>query len=98
MTTKRGSHVARTARSGGIQRSTVVRSREPLSVRFLLAALAAFATLAIWRYEVLWLPPYYETAMGLFREADFLAATDFDYLRLRFHEPPGNVGGAYAYM
>jgi len=59
---------------------------------------AFFAALVAWRFEVVFSPPYYETALGLFREADFLAETNFDYRRLRFDEAVGNDGGPYVYM
>lgn len=60
--------------------------------------LVFFVLLLVWRGEVIMLPPYYETGMGLFREAEFLSATNFDYMALRYDEPVGNDGGAYCYM
>ena len=71
------------------------RARES---RAALAFLLAWGALVAWRHEVLPLPPYYETAMGLFREADFLVDTHFDYERLRSREPPVNEGGAHSYV
>ncbi|MGD9647071.1 MAG: tetratricopeptide repeat protein [Pirellulales bacterium] len=66
-------------------------------MRALLAVALAWGALVAWRFEVLALPPYYETAMGLFREADYLAETGFDYQKLR-NEPDGNEGGPHVYM
>ncbi len=70
----------------------------PVPARAALACLLAWGVLVAWRHEVLRLPPYYETAMGLFREADFLVETQFDYERLRSREPAGNEGGAHSYV
>ena len=72
--------------------------RLPSAARAALAFLLAWGALVAWRHEVLPLPPYYETAMGLFREADFLVDTHFDYERLRSREPPSNEGGAHSYV
>jgi len=72
--------------------------RLPSAARAALAFLLAWGALVAWRHEVLPLPPYYETAMGLFREADFLVDTQFDYERLRSREPPVNEGGAHSYV
>ncbi len=73
-------------------------SRLPGPAHAALAFLLAWGVLAAWRHEVLPLPPYYETAMGLFREADFLVDTHFDYERLRNREPAVNEGGAHSYV
>jgi len=43
--------------------------------------------LAIWRSEVISLPPYEDQAVGLWNEADFLVENDFDYHKLRYEEP-----------
>jgi len=45
------------------------------------------AALALWRREVISLPPYEDQAVGLWNEADFLVEHDFDYYRLRYEEP-----------
>lgn len=73
-------------------------ARRAFPTRFLGCAAAVFLALAVWRGEVITLPPFYETAMGLFHEANFLAESSFDYRRLRFEEKVGNDGGPYAYM
>ncbi|MBX7072866.1 MAG: tetratricopeptide repeat protein [Pirellulales bacterium] len=70
----------------------------PMALRLLAVTAITLAALLLWRGEVLPLPPFYETAMGLFWEADFLAETNFDYTRLRLHEPAANDGGAFCYM
>ena len=72
--------------------------RLPGPARAALACLLAWSTLVAWRHEVLAMPPYYENAMALFREADFLVDTNFDYERLRSREPAVNDGGAHSYV
>ncbi|MBX7165286.1 MAG: tetratricopeptide repeat protein [Pirellulales bacterium] len=59
---------------------------------------------AIWlaiiavRFEVIAAPPYFECVTGLWNEASYLADTQFDYLRLRYHETYVGAGGPRAYM
>ena len=60
---------------------------------FRSAWLRPLVFLAVWlgwmacRREVLSLPPYDEQAVGLWREAAYLAETGFDYRRLLYDEP-----------
>ncbi len=68
------------------------------AARWLIAWLLLCAAIAAWRREVLALPPYGDNIIGLWTEANFLAETDFDYLRLRFREPTVWEGGALCYM
>jgi hypothetical protein len=70
----------------------------PALFRWLLAIGAIFAVLVIWRRDILFDPPYFEFATGLFTEANFLADTGFDYHRLRYEEKYGGEGGALCYM
>lgn len=75
-----------------------------LTPRGVLAALLAIAVvtagLAAFRAEALFDPPYEDQAVGIWWEGDFLAATNFDYLKLRYDEPHYNdeVRGARSYM
>ena len=68
--------------------------------RYLSAGTVFFVAIAVARWPVIDSPPYYDFAIGLWPEADFLARTDFDYMRLRYQEShtldPG--GGARSYM
>jgi tetratricopeptide (TPR) repeat protein len=57
-----------------------------------------FVFLIAWRWSILRDPPFFECAMGLFTEANFLAESGFDYHRLRYEEDYGANGGPYAYM
>ncbi len=61
-------------------------------------ALVVFLGLLATRWEVLRLPPYFDCANLVFREADYLARTGFDYRALRYDEPWVNDGGAQSYM
>lgn len=65
--------------------------------RWVGAFLLATAAITLWRWEIVDSPPYFETAMGVFREANFLVDSGFDYGRLR-QETWGNDGGPYVYM
>lgn len=60
--------------------------------------LALFLLLLVWRWQTLDSPPYWDQAIGVWTEANFLAETDFDYNRLRNVEPPGTVGGSRGYV
>ena len=68
------------------------------ALRSLFAFLVAFAAIAIWRWEIVSEPPYWDAAMGLFVEADFLVRTGFDYRRLLFEEPRFLEGGTAVYV
>lgn len=60
--------------------------------------LALFLLLLAWRWQTLDSPPYWDQAIGVWTEANFLAETGFDYHRLRNVEPPGTVGGSRGYV
>lgn len=74
--------------------------RLPRFPQRLLVGLAIFAALAAWRFRTLDSPPYYDFAIGLWPEADYLAKTGFDYGALRHAEPHAlDVhGGPRSYM
>lgn len=57
-----------------------------------------WVVLCLLKRETLDSPPYFETAMGIYREAIYLIEHRFDYHHLRFHEPWGNIGGGFCYM
>lgn len=68
--------------------------------RWLLLLVLVFMTIVAIRFEVIDLPPYYDYAMGLWTEADYLAETGFDYYALRYENDHSfeNQGGARSYM
>ena len=49
-----------------------------------IVAIMFFITVARW--EIIDSPPYYDFAIGIWPEAQFLADTNFDYHRLRYEE------------
>lgn len=53
---------------------------------------------AVGQHDVLFSPPYWDSAMGLATEAEFLVQTDFDYPRLFFEEPRFLRGGSAIYL
>ncbi len=53
--------------------------------------------LALWRNAVIDSPPYWDFGQGLWTEANFLAETNFDYLRLWHEERRHWEGGADCY-
>ncbi|MBY0588583.1 hypothetical protein K2X85_15520 [bacterium] len=59
-----------------------------------------FLILTVLRSEILFSPPYYDFAVGIWPEAEFLVRTDFDYHQLRFEEPHclDPDGGPRSYM
>lgn len=73
-----------------------------LPYRSAMVWLAAFvlltAAIAAWRWEIVDSPPYWDSAMGLFLEANFLAETGFDYARLWFEERRFIEGGSAIYL
>lgn len=73
-----------------------------MRLRSWLGWLTAFglilAALALWRRDVLSSPPYWDAAIGLWTEANFLAETDFDYRRLWTEEKSVWQGGARVYL
>jgi len=61
---------------------------------------ALLLAIVVARFEVIDSPPYYDYAIGLWSEADFLADTHFDYYRLRYVERHtfDMEGGRRSYM
>lgn len=59
--------------------------------------LLTFSALVAWRGEVLYSPPYWDYAMGLFAEADFLVESNFDYSALVEQRRFG-AGGVATYI
>lgn len=86
-----GSAALEAASMGGLSRGKY------LAVWF-LAFLALWAGITAWRWEIIDSPPYWDSAMGLFLEANFLAETGFDYRRLWFEERRFIEGGAAIYL
>jgi len=64
------------------------------------SGIAIFLGILAWRHDFVASPPYEEQATGLWIEADYLARTGFDYLKLRREEPNfiSPEKGARAYM
>lgn len=64
------------------------------------AFVALFALLVVVRFEVIDSPPYYDYAVGLWAEANFLVETGFDYHRLWYEESHtlDPEGGPRSYM
>ncbi|MBX7166767.1 MAG: tetratricopeptide repeat protein [Pirellulales bacterium] len=63
-----------------------------------MAFLFVFALITAWRFEIVASPPYWDSAMGLFLEANFLADTNFDYPRLWLQEKRFVEGGSAIYL
>lgn len=67
-----------------------------------IAAVAAFIVVLIARWEVVDSPPYFDAANALWREAEFLAKTNFNYWSLRYEHDTGinesGTGGPRIYM
>ncbi len=61
------------------------------------AWLAVFLALVAWRREILTSPPYWDYAMGLMTEADFLVETNFDYAAL-IEQRRFGAGGVATYI
>ncbi len=59
-----------------------------------------FLLITIVRYEIVDSPPFFDFACGIWREAEYLARTGFDYYSLRYECEPGisEVGGPRCYM
>jgi len=66
--------------------------------RALLAWFLVWLALVVWRFEIIASPPYWDAAMGMFLEANFLVETNFDYHRLWYHEKQFTEGGAAVYL
>jgi len=82
------------------QRLASPRRRHPLRAAAIAAIAVAGITLGlvVWRWDIIASPPYWDAAMGLFVEANFLAETQFDYDRLWHREPRFTYGGAAVYI
>lgn len=70
----------------------------PSIFRWFLAWLFVSLAFMAWQHHVLFSPPYWDSAMGLAAEAEFLVQTDFDYHRLFFEEPRFLRGGSAVYL
>ena len=57
-----------------------------------------FLLICVIRYESVFLPPYWDSIVGLFAEATWLADNDFDYLRLAYEIPGYGAGGPRVYF
>jgi len=64
----------------------------------MIAIPVLFVLITVVRLPVLRMPPYWDHAIGLWTEANFLAETDFDYHRLWTEEKPIWEGGARCYL
>lgn len=64
------------------------------------ALCAAFALILVVRWEIVDSPPYFDFAIGIWREAEYLARTGFDYMALRYECSHGLSprGGPRNYM
>ncbi|HIG47453.1 MAG TPA: hypothetical protein EYQ20_13865 [candidate division Zixibacteria bacterium] len=60
----------------------------------IMLGLCFFLSLCIFRYEVLFFPPYWDSITGLFSEAVWLDDHRFDYYKLMYETPGYNLGGA----
>lgn len=67
-------------------------------VRWGLVWLAVWLALIAWRHDSLTSPPYWDSAMGLFVEANFLVESGFDYRRLFYDERRFAEGGSAIYL
>ena len=66
--------------------------------RWLVLTLVVVAFLTIDRRHILISPPSQENVIGLWKEADFLSRTNFDYHRLWYDEPDFSFGCARTYL
>ncbi len=60
--------------------------------------LVVWLAIVVWRFEVIDSPPYWDSAMGLFTEANFLVESGFDYRRLWLQEERFSQGGPAVYL
>ena len=63
-----------------------------------ICGVTVLALLVVFRWSIVDSPPYWDFAIGLWTEANFLAETDFDYQRLWFVEKRIWDGGANCYV
>ena len=68
------------------------------AIAWFSAFLLLTLVITVWRWEIIDSPPYWDSAMGLFLEANFLAVTGFDYPQLWFEEPRFIEGGSAIYL
>lgn len=68
--------------------------------RPLWGMVVVFVILLIVRWEIVFSPAYFDYALGLWREAEYLARTNFDYYSLRYKCEPGisEIGGPRCYV
>ena len=66
----------------------------------LLAIVGVFLLLLVVRWEIVDSPPFFDYALGLWREAEFLARTNFNYYSLRYECAIGisEEGGPRCYL
>jgi hypothetical protein len=57
-----------------------------------------FISLCVFRYEVLFFPPYWDSITGLFAQATWLDDYHFDYYKLMYETPDYDHGGARSYV
>ena len=67
-------------------------------LRLLVGWLAVTLAIAVWKFDVVDSPPYYDFATGLFVEATFLAESNFDYRSLVFEQQRWLAGGPAVYI
>jgi len=93
--------------SDATEKNTTTPTNGPSSqpskrLRFVDAWLLPFAVamfvVTIYRAEIIASPPYWDSAMGLFVEADYLAQSNFDYRRLALEEKSFVNGGPAVYI
>jgi len=81
---------------------TSVRIADPASrrKRLFVAFCFTFVVITLVRFEVIASPPYWDFAIGLWPEADYLAESGFDYHGLRYEETHSldYHGGRRSYM
>jgi hypothetical protein len=72
----------------------------PMHRKFIcpIIIVGVFLIHAITRFDVLFLPPYWDSLQGPFIEALWLKENGFDYWRLIHHEPGFIYGGAAVYI
>lgn len=62
------------------------------------AFVAVWLALCLWRFAIIASPPYWDSAMGLFVEAEFLARSNFDYGALANDQRRFIEGGSAVYI
>ncbi len=101
MTTPPSDSTITAPQDGHLVAEDVAARRSSQSMRLgwvLLAFAVCWIAITIWRREVIDAPPYLDQALGLWREADFLAESRFDYYQLAYHEPQVREGGPLCYL